>query len=76
MKYLNRFAMVVGYFVLALWLAGTLGVGDFSLSYGPSNSDPAMHYTCVRGNSFFTKQKYTCSFHEWAKQQAAKEIEQ
>ena len=73
MKPLNAFAMVVGYFVLALWLSGTLGVGDFSLRYGPSDS--TISYTCERGDSFLTRQKYPCAFREWTAQQAEKETE-
>lgn len=68
--------MVVGYFVLALWLAGTLGVGDFELRYGPTTTDQKIGYTCQRGGSFFTRQKYPCDFREWTSQQAAKEADQ
>lgn len=70
---MNTLAMAVGYFVMALWLAGSLGVGDFYMRYGPANYDQTKHYTCESGDSFWTRKKYACDFREWVSQQAQKE---
>ena len=75
MKTMNVFAMIVGYFVLVLWLSGSLGVGDFELRFGPENVDPTLRYTCKRGDSIFNRQKYACGFREWTSQQAEKETD-
>lgn len=72
-KTLNLLAMTVGYVVLAFWLAGSIGVGDFYMRYGQANHDQTKHYTCQSGDSFWTRKKYACDFREWVDQQAQKE---
>lgn len=73
MKVFHIFAAAIGYAVIALWLAGTLGIGDFSLHFGPAGTDDTARYTCTSGDSIWTRKKYDCSFREWVKQRAAEE---
>jgi len=69
MRYMNAMTMAVGYLVITLWLAASLGVGDFHMQYGPANSDQTKQHTCQSGDSFWTRKKYVCDFPEWEAQQ-------
>lgn len=71
MKALNRFAMVTGYFVAALWLLGVLGVGDFALRFGPTAQVKGKQYTCHSGDGFWSRRKYVCDFEEFTEREAA-----
>lgn len=45
MKPVTNLLVAFGFFVGLLWLAGTLGIGDFNLTYGPSRTPVKL--TCL-----------------------------
>lgn len=69
MKAANRLALIVGYVVIGLFMAGAFGMCDFQIRL--SREPKTISYTCEAGDSLFTRRKYVCGAREWADQQNA-----
>lgn len=79
MSTLNFLAAAIGYGVMALALAGAVGLGDFVLKFGPKGmaaehigAGGPLNHTCVAdAESFWAARKYLCTRAEYEAQQRA-----